>query len=468
MKKCKKIMAFFLALALGLNMLSAGKMVVRAEETDVEAPVITFLEKITEDPIYTGTPLEYKVSYEDDQSSVESIYLTYVNEDGEKLTGELYYDWDYSEDTEDIEEDMFGQSAEKKILSLSLDSSTRVSTGKLTLKSVEISDVFGNTRCYSDEDPEGQRTYTLGDNTARRMAETDDDETISTTWAEWKASCGFERVLYKNGLEVTGISFESGLKRNAVAPGTKFDVYVTVKNNSEDDYPVGYSQISWDDTLNGDGYIWVSQEQELVIKAGESGTIVISVPVEKDALIGKRILEGLFISGSFEEYMGPELMLDRFGDGNYYAFYDSNLTGTFKPDADFTVGIPVSPATPSNPVVQVPTAVQNPVRNTVTEIINTKLKGTKISSLKAAKKKMVVTWKKQTKKTKGYQIQYSTSKKFDANVKVKTINGTKKTSVTLKGLKSKKTYYVRIRTWQKTAGGKAYSTWSKAKKVKVK
>lgn len=128
--------------------------------------------------------------------------------------------------------------------------------------------------------------------------------------------------------------------------------------------------------------------------------------------------------------------------------------------------------TPSKPAPSSPAVTSTPTTNTQpaapAEVINRKLKGTKIISLKAAKKKVVVKWKKQTKKTKGYQLQYSTDKKFKTGVKMKTINGNKKTSVTLKGLKSKKTYYVRIRTWQKTSTGKAYSTWSKAKKVKVK
>lgn len=95
-------------------------------------------------------------------------------------------------------------------------------------------------------------------------------------------------------------------------------------------------------------------------------------------------------------------------------------------------------------------------------------KGTKLSNVKAGKKKVTVKWKKQTKYTKGYQIQYSTNKRFTSNVKTKTVVGKKKTSVTLKKLKSKKTYYVRIRTYQKATGGNCYSAWSGEKKVKVK
>ncbi len=104
----------------------------------------------------------------------------------------------------------------------------------------------------------------------------------------------------------------------------------------------------------------------------------------------------------------------------------------------------------------------------ITKTFNINPKGTKISKVKGAKKKATVTWKKQTKYTKGYQVQYSTSKNFKSGVKTKTVNGSKKTSLTLKKLKSKKTYYVRIRTFQKVSGGKCYSSWSSVKKVKVK
>lgn len=105
---------------------------------------------------------------------------------------------------------------------------------------------------------------------------------------------------------------------------------------------------------------------------------------------------------------------------------------------------------------------------TVAKAFNINPKGTKLSKVKAAKKKATVKWKKQTKDTKGYQVQYSMDKNFKSGVKTKTVSGSKKTSVTLKGMKSKKTYYVRIRTYQNASGGKCYSSWSGAKKVKIK
>ena len=66
----------------------------------------------------------------------------------------------------------------------------------------------------------------------------------------------------------------------------------------------------------------------------------------------------------------------------------------------------------------------------------------------------------------GYQYRYATTKSGLAKASIKTTTSKK---VTVKKLKSKKTYYVQVRTFKKTATGKkVYSAWSTAKKVKVK
>ena len=101
-------------------------------------------------------------------------------------------------------------------------------------------------------------------------------------------------------------------------------------------------------------------------------------------------------------------------------------------------------------------------------------KGTSITGLKAGKGKVAVKWLKQDKKMSqsritGYQVQVATNKAFTKNKRQKTIKGYKNVSKTITGLKSKKVYYVRVRTY-KDAGlpVNIYSTWSPVKKVKVK
>ena len=89
-----------------------------------------------------------------------------------------------------------------------------------------------------------------------------------------------------------------------------------------------------------------------------------------------------------------------------------------------------------------------------------------MKKLTAGKKKFTVQWKKD-KKADGYQIQYSTDKKFKKNVK--SVNVSKKsTKATVKKLKKGKTYRVRTRSYKKIDGKKYYSGWGKVKSVKVK
>ena len=92
---------------------------------------------------------------------------------------------------------------------------------------------------------------------------------------------------------------------------------------------------------------------------------------------------------------------------------------------------------------------------------------TKISKVNGAKKKITVKWKKISKAT-GYQVQVATDKKFKKNKKSVTISKNKTISTTIKKLKSKKKYYVRVRTYRKVGGKKVYSSWSSVKNVKTK
>ena len=89
-------------------------------------------------------------------------------------------------------------------------------------------------------------------------------------------------------------------------------------------------------------------------------------------------------------------------------------------------------------------------------------------SFKRAKRAVTVRWKK-VKKASGYQVKYSTSKKFTKKAtKVKRVARGSATSVKLKSLKSKRTYYVKIRAYQKVGKTYVYSKWTKVKKVRVK
>lgn len=99
-------------------------------------------------------------------------------------------------------------------------------------------------------------------------------------------------------------------------------------------------------------------------------------------------------------------------------------------------------------------------------------KGTKLKKVSAGKKSFTAKWSRQKTQTTGYQVQYSQKKNFKSGAKTVTIGKTKTTAKKVTGLKKKKTYYVRIRTYKtvKISGKKAnvVSAWSSAKKVKTK
>ncbi len=94
---------------------------------------------------------------------------------------------------------------------------------------------------------------------------------------------------------------------------------------------------------------------------------------------------------------------------------------------------------------------------------------TNVVKVNGMSKAIKVTWKKRTTQTTGYQVQYSTSKKFTAKTtKSIVVENNKSRYLTIKDLKGKKTYYVRVRTYKVSGGQKFYSDWSKVKKVKTK
>ncbi len=89
------------------------------------------------------------------------------------------------------------------------------------------------------------------------------------------------------------------------------------------------------------------------------------------------------------------------------------------------------------------------------------------SAANSAAKKMTVRWKKNA-KANGYQIQYSTNRKFASGNKTVNIIKAATVSRVIGGLAKGKTYYVRIRTYKTVGKAKYWSAWSPAKSVKIK
>lgn len=93
-----------------------------------------------------------------------------------------------------------------------------------------------------------------------------------------------------------------------------------------------------------------------------------------------------------------------------------------------------------------------------------KVTGVKVK--KAAKKSLIVTWRWFVSQD-GFEVQYALNKSFTKKKKTKRYDLYAE-RVKLRGLKRKKTYYVRVRAFKKVGTKKVYGKWSIMKKCKVK
>ena len=115
---------------------------------------------------------------------------------------------------------------------------------------------------------------------------------------------------------------------------------------------------------------------------------------------------------------------------------------------------------------------QGSYTGTVTKTFTVNPKKVSIKGLQAGTKSLTVKWSRNASQISGYQVQLATNKKFTKNVKNSEVNKKKRVTKTIKKLKSKKKYYVRVRAYKtvKFDGKKTkiYSGWSKAKSITVK
>ena len=166
------------------------------------------------------------------------------------------------------------------------------------------------------------------------------------------------------------------------------------------------------------------------------------------------------------------------GPGTARVYAVATGTNNFNRDISDAIVITVEEDKKSDPdiknnVENTTTAMQNATTpDTTTVIQNTSTTNTKIAvprvvvkKLKAGKKQIRLTWKKQS-KVSGYEIRYA----IKANMKkAKRIKVNAKTaSKTIKKLKSKKRYYIQIRAYKTNDHKKIYGNWSIKKTLKTK
>ena len=194
---------------------------------------------------------------------------------------------------------------------------------------------------------------------------------------------------------------------------------------------------------------WVSDHPEII----DAKTGKVTRP-EKDTMV--KLTVKTYYSASFVEETDFFFDPGPLGDNAAYRSVSVIVKGTKQDEVKDS-----KPAT--TPSTTQPTTKPSTTKNTET----VKPKKTSIKKLSKGKKKFTVTWAKVS-GVKGYQIQYSSDKKFKKNNKSVTVTKQKTTKATVKKLKSKKKYYVRVRTYKTVNGKKIYSSWSKVKSVKTK
>ena len=181
--------------------------------------------------------------------------------------------------------------------------------------------------------------------------------------------------------------------------------------------------------------------------------------------------EEAVISPTGKHTYSKQVVLPTYDEQGYTIYTCEVCNYSYKDDFTDKLERPSEKPTPTPPPTPAPsptpTPTPTPTQPTQTSKAVSKPKSAKIKKVKSAKKAVSVEWKKVS-GVKGYEIQVATDKKFKKNKKTATVKKQKTTKVTIKKLKAKKKYYVRIRTYKTANGKKVYSSWSKVKTIKTK
>ena len=282
---------------------------------------------------------------------------------------------------------------------------------------------------------------TTGEVTIVGVGETEIKATASETELYKETTASYKVRVNKADYDTSKIKFENltvtfdGKPHNIIAKGLPNGVTVTYKENNKTQ--VGSYRVTA--IFKGDYTHYNSIQDKTVTLTITNKSIANAIVsgIEDKTYTGKKIKQSLSIK-----------------DGNI----------TLNEGTDYTVSYG------SNKKIGIATITITGKGNyagTITRTFKIIPKGTSIKKLKAGKKQFKATWKKQKTQTTGYEVQYSTNKNFKSAKKVK-IKKNKTTSSTVKKLKAKKKYYVRIRTYKTVNGKKFYSGWSNVKSVKTK
>mgnify|MGYP004461373349 FL=1 len=180
----------------------------------------------------------------------------------------------------------------------------------------------------------------------------------------------------------------------------------------------------------------------------------------------------MYANGKWNDYTGQSV------DVGFIGEFDKMPTATSTPAPTNTPNATQKPQATNRPQsTKKPQATKKPSSqpddsdynwssdNTSSDDVTVK-KVTGVKVKKAAKKSLIVTWRWFVSQD-GFEVQYALNKSFTKKKKTKRYDLYAE-RVKLRGLKRKKTYYVRVRAFKKVGTKKVYGKWSITKKCKVK
>ena len=263
----------------------------------------------------------------------------------------------------------------------------------------------------------------------------------------------------------------------------------TTGSNGADCLFTGISQtmtgdVVWDSVSKLDFYMTDGSTLTGAVKddescAGSGGSGYCNLYISKDSkwvVTGDSTLTKLASAGTIVDKSGKTVTV-KGTDGTVYVQGTSDVTvtvGSYSTTVDLSGASKTTSFSKyevSQPTVSTTTSTTTGTSSTGTNKTTTSSKVTvKKSAIKKAvrsknNKKIKFTLKKVS-GVKGYQIKYSTSKKFTKKT-TKTVK-VKKTTKTVTKLKKKKAYYAKVRAYKTVNGKTYYSKWSTVKKVKVR
>jgi len=180
----------------------------------------------------------------------------------------------------------------------------------------------------------------------------------------------------------------------------------------------------------------------------------------------------MYANGKWNDYTGQNV------DVGFIGEFDKTPTATSTPAPTNTPNATQKPQATNRPQsTKKPQATKKPSSQTDDSAYNwssddissddvTVKKVTGVKVKKAAKKSLIVTWRWFVSQD-GFEVQYALNKSFTKKKKTKRYDLYAE-RVKLRGLKRKKTYYVRVRAFKKVGTEKVYGKWSITKKCKVK